>query len=154
MRHRWKRWWKPLSLVVLGVTIGGIGRGFLPPFELDDPFWRDFWSGPPTAGIFAVIGAGVAFAAALLGARTARRAAERQEWWDRAEWALTLARSDQSADRVIGLSALRALVRDATETEEEMVIAVVSTVTGVMDSKSEVGENDTKKRRFPWTRTG
>jgi hypothetical protein len=117
-------------LVGGGILVGAVGRGFFPPFVLDQPFWRDFWSGPPTAGIFALVGAGVAYVAARIAARTARKSAERQEWWDRAEWALNLARSDKSADRLIGLRTLAALRGEATETEFEMIVAVTEAVVG------------------------
>ncbi|TQL53975.1 hypothetical protein FB464_1501 [Subtercola boreus] len=121
----------PLILWVLGgIAIGAIARGFFPPFTLDDPFWRQFWSGPPAAGIFALLGAGVAFAAARVGARTARRSAERQEWWDRAEWALNLARSRVGSDRDLGLRTLAVLQSDATATELQMIVAVTESVVG------------------------
>ena len=56
---------------------------------VDEEFVRDFWTGPPAAGIFALIGAGLAYGAATVAARVSRRSAERQEWWDRAKWALS-----------------------------------------------------------------
>ena len=117
------------ALVVAGAMVGSAVRGLLPPFVLDVPFWREFWSGTPAAGAFALVGAGLAVVAARVTARTARRSAERQEWWDRASWALDLARADDQVDRVIGLSALEALGREATETEQSMVVAVVAAVT-------------------------
>lgn len=115
---------------VLGLVVGAVARGLLPPFVLDEPFWRQFWSGPPAAGLFALAGAGVAYLAAYISARNARRGAERQEWWDRAEWALNLARSDRESDRVIGLRTLQALSDQATTTELQMVLAVSEAVVG------------------------
>ena len=67
-----------------GVVIGLVTRGVV-----DESFVRDFWTGPPAAGIFALIGAGLAYGAATVAARVSRRSAERQEWWDRAKWALS-----------------------------------------------------------------
>ena len=55
---------------------------------------------------------------------------ERQEWWDRAEWALTLARSDKYVDRIIGLEALTALSSEATRTEYRLILAVTEAVSG------------------------
>lgn len=131
---RWVRRYGLLIVAVLGgLTVGFIVRGFLPPFVLDEPFWRDFLSGPPAAGLFALGGACVAYAAARVAARTSRRGDEREEWWARAEWALNLARSDKKADRLIGLRALQALGAQATETEYEMVLSVTEAVTGDID---------------------
>lgn len=127
---------------ILGVAAGAVGRGFFPPFVLDDPFWREFWSGPPAAGIFALLGAGVAFSAARVAARTARQGSERQEWWDRAEWAMNLARADNLSDRFVGLRTLAALKEEATEMELQMIVAVIEAVVGDQD----VVDNSTQAR--------
>lgn len=102
----------------------------LPPFVVDLPFWREFWSGPPVAGLFPPAGAGVAYGAARVGAKTSRTAAQRQEWWDPAEWALTLALSDKDAERIVKLEALTAMTDDATQTEFAMILAVTEAVSG------------------------
>lgn len=113
------------AVIALGAAlIGALVRGFLPPFVLDDPFWRDFWSGPPAAGIFALLGAGVAFGAAAITVRTARRNALRDQWWERAEWALTQVMSSDPASVEIGLRALEVLNAEATPTEGDMIAAV------------------------------
>lgn len=57
-------------------------------------------------------------------------AAKRQEWWDRAEWALGLAMSDKDVDRIVGLEALTSLSGEATETEFELILAVIEAVSG------------------------
>lgn len=120
----------------------------LPPFVLDQPFWRDFWTGPPAAGVFALVGAVVAFIAATKSARVQRRAAERQEWWDRAEWALNLARSEDDSSRYIGMSALQGLEEDATRAEYAMMTAVTTAVTGqvAMDDRSPEQDNNGTRR--------
>lgn len=123
-------WWKFLCTLLAAAVIGAsIGR-IMPPFVLDHPFWREFWSGPPAAGLFALGGAFIAYWAARLGAKTSRTAAKRQEWWDRAEWALTLARSDEDVDRIIGLEALTALSDEATKTEYALILSVIEAVSG------------------------
>jgi hypothetical protein len=66
--------------LVLGGAIGFAWRGLLPPFEVDDSFWRAFLTGPPVAGLFAVIGALIALAGASIAAGIARRGARRSEW--------------------------------------------------------------------------
>lgn len=114
----------------------------------DEPFWRRFWSGPPAAGLFALIGAGVAFEAARRSSRAIRRGAERQEWWLRAEWAMNLARSPERLDRLIGLNALEVLQDGATEMEEAIIAAVTHAVTGddVVDNETRSGHNETYRR--------
>lgn len=146
-----KRWFKRAGLIGGCVAAGAIGRGFLPPFVLDDPFWRDFWSGPPAAGIFAVVAAGVAYFAARHGARETRRTAERAQWWDRAQWALDLARSDERVERIIGMRALDAMKDGANPTEGKLIVAVTTSVTGDggVDNNGDSAENK-RKRRFPW----
>jgi hypothetical protein len=107
--------------VLAGVVVGLVTRGVV-----DESFVRDFWTGPPAAGFFALIGAGLAYGAATVAARVSRRSAERQEWWDRAKWALDLVMSSDEADREVGLAAIEVLVPDATKTEAEMIDAVTS----------------------------
>jgi hypothetical protein len=123
-------WWRLVLLVVAFIGVGAVIRGFLPPFVLDDPFWREFWSGPPAAGVFALLGAGVAFLAARVAAGVARRNALRQEWWDRTEWALSHAMSGESRSRDVGLAALEVLIEEATTTEGAMIDAVTSLILG------------------------
>lgn len=150
----WLRSWRWLAMFGGGVVIGMLVRGFLPPFVLDDPFWRDFWTGPPAGGVFALAGAVVAFVAAWIGARFTRRAAVRQEWWDRAEWALSLAISERSTERDAGLAALEALVPDATEAELGMMTAVTRVVLlsgGQVANGGQPGDDGAKRKwRLPW----
>ena len=141
-----KRSW--IVTAVISAIVGAIVRGFLPPFVLDDPFWRDFLTGPPIAGLFALGGAGVAYLAARVGADISRRGDEREEWWARAEWALNLARSDRHVDRVIGLRALEALRAQATRTEYQMMLSVTEAVTGDVDTPLNTGDNGKQKRRW------
>lgn len=119
-----------LSGAILGSVVGWFARDNSDPFVLDDPFWRDFWSGPPAAGVFALAGALVAFGAASIAAATARRSAGRQEWWDRAEWALGHVMSNDSSTRDVGLAAIEVLVGEATTTEAAMLDAVSSRLLG------------------------
>ena len=52
-----------------GVAVGAVAHGVVWPWSLDAQFWREFWAGPPTAGIFAVIAALIAFVPARRRAR-------------------------------------------------------------------------------------
>lgn len=114
------------GFAVIGAAGGFIARGFVPPIIFDDPFWRSFWTGPPAAGIFALLGAVVAFGAAAWAARGARLSARRNEWWERAEWALTQAMSSEPFNIDVGLAALEALEVEATGTESDMLAAVTT----------------------------
>ncbi|WP_454086193.1 hypothetical protein [Georgenia sp. Marseille-Q6866] len=157
MRAWWWRHWR-LGVVAIGaLAIGALLRGFFPPFVLDDPFWRAFWTSPAAAGVFALGGALVAFAAAKTAAGVARRAAERQQWWHRVEWALNLAISDRGADRDVGLRVLANFVGEATTAEARMISTVTSLVLGAesrgMDDGPEASENGRDRKRWrPWRR--
>lgn len=69
-------------------------------------FWSDFLTGPPMAGLFADMGALIAYAAARRTAGISRSNALCQEWWDQAEWAIEMARSNDKTERIVGLRAL------------------------------------------------
>lgn len=131
-REVWAAWVRPLIGPLLLLLVGGIAGWFIrnasSPFVLDDAFWRDFWSGPPAAGIFALAGAVIAYIAALIAARTARRNARRDEWWKRTEWALGLTVTPEHRDA--GLAALEVLAKDGTTTEVAMIDAVTSAFLG------------------------
>lgn len=115
---------------VVAAIIGALIRGLFPPFGLDDAFWRAFWSGPPAAGLFAIVAAIVAFFPAYRSTRIARATAAREQWWNRAEWALGLAVSDAKVDREVANSALEALSGEATEMEFKMILRVIENLQG------------------------
>jgi hypothetical protein len=118
---------------VLALGLGGSSLGFtagllVASAVFGDPFWRAYLTGPPVAGLYAMLGAAIAYVAATAGSVSARRSAERQEWWCRAEWALDLARSKDHTDRRIGSLALQGLREEATESEAAMIAAVTSSL--------------------------
>ncbi|MDP9696134.1 UNVERIFIED_ORG: hypothetical protein J2X79_003713 [Arthrobacter globiformis] len=125
----------------------------MPPFVLDEPFWRDFWSGPPAAGLFAVVAAVIAFYPAFRSTLIARENAAREQWWKRAEWALGLAGSDSQTDREVANDALVALLNDATETEAKMIYRTIQNLqtSGDVDTTNKSAENS-RRRRFQWHR--
>lgn len=87
-------------------------------------------------------------------------AAKREEWWDRAEWALTLAMSDKGVERIVGLEALTAMTDEATETEYGIIVAVTNAVSGegvtltasdgYVDSPPQVQDNEPKGGASRW----
>ena len=136
---------------VLGGIIGYVVRGLQAPFVVDDLFWRDVLTGPPIAGLFAVIAAAVAFFPACRSTAIARASAAREQWWKRAEWALGLAGSDDQTDREVANDALNALLNDATETEGRMILRTIQNLqsSGSMDTTVEPAENR-GWRWLPW----
>lgn len=152
VQRRWGHAWRLATAAAVGLVAGSVLRGFFPPFVLDDPFWRAFWTSPAAAGVFALIGAVVAFGAAKTAAGVARRAAQRQEWWHRVEWALNLAISDRGVDRDVGLGVLADFVGDATTAEAQMINTVTSIVLTSdrgMDDGERGSQNDQERKR--WT---
>jgi len=122
-----KKW--ILSLAAAAVAGGLVGapiRNAASPSAVDDPFWRAFLSGPPVAGIFAVMAAVVAFYPAFRTSEVAKSNAARDQWWNCAQWALQLAGSDNQADREIAKDALIALNTEATKLESAMIIRVIA----------------------------
>ena len=142
------------QVAVIAAAAGGMGfllRSVLPPFVLDDPFWRDFWSGPPVAGLFAVLAAVVAFYPAHRSTRIARETAAREQWWKRAEWALGLAISDSQADREVANDALVALMGEATETEGRMIVRTIANLQDAGDA-SDVDTDGRARKNGQWRR--
>jgi hypothetical protein len=140
-----------LAVVAAGVGFGA--RSLLPPFA-DDPFWRAFWSGPPIAGLFAIVAAAVAFFPAYRSTLIARENAAREQWWKRAEWALGQAGSDNQTDREVANDALVALLNDATETEGAMIYRTIENLQDAsgVDTEPESAETSSKWRWLPWVK--
>lgn len=136
-----------------GAILGYVLRGFQPPFVVDDLFWRDVLTGPPIAGVFAVVAAAVAFFPAYRSTAIAHANAVREQWWKRAEWALGLAGSDDLTDREVANDALNALLDEATATEGRMIIRTIQNLQSraTMDTLPEATENG-RRRWFPWSR--
>lgn len=122
----WRRYWVHLTVGTSGLLVGGVIGRLLPPFILDDPFWRSFWVSPAVGGMAAVVAAVIAFCAAKQSARASSRGARRQEWWYRAEWALKLAATDEDKPRDTGIRVLEVLLQDATEIDAQIIDAVIS----------------------------
>ncbi|TPW77579.1 hypothetical protein [Schumannella soli] len=76
--------------------------------------WLGSWllpwlTSPGFGGFAAVVAATIAFAAARHQAASQRQAERKEQWWKRAEWALNLTLSDESAIREVGYETLRSL---------------------------------------------
>lgn len=143
--------------LVLGGSTGAVIRGFFPPFVLDQPFWRDFWSGPPAAGLFAVCAAVIAFFPAHRATRIAGESAAREQWWKRAEWALGRAGSDSQVDREVANDALQALLATATRTEASMILRTMDNLQrggAKGDDQDTVSQPKDDEHKWRWPRWG
>jgi len=134
-----KRKWAAIIAVIVVVS-GGVGYGlrsafppypaFSTPVVMDEQLWRAMISGPPMAGVFAVLAALIAFTPAIRAASIARESSAREQWWKRAEWALNQAGSSNELDREIANDALRALSEDATQVELDMIWRTLTSFQG------------------------
>lgn len=145
---------KYVVVVLVAAFVGAAIRSLFEPFVLDVPFWRDFWSGPPAAGLFAVLAAVVAFFPAYRSTRVARENAAREQWWNRAQWALARADSDKQSDREVANTALVALSEKASDLEFEMIYRVIENLQGppVVDNAQKSADNGKRWRWLPWRR--
>lgn len=136
--------------VLAACVIGFLLRGLLPAVVPDDAFWRAFWTGPPMAGILAVIAALIAFNPARRASRIAQETAARQAWWDRAEWALNLAGSSERPARLAGFRALSALADEATSTELQMIAGLIEAVETDLELTAREAQNVRAGRGTIW----
>jgi hypothetical protein len=145
-------WVTVAAFCVVAAAVGASIRGFFPPFTIDDPFWRSFWSGPPAAGLFAVVAACIAFFPAYRSTRIARENAAREQWWNRTSWALGRAASGNRTDREVANEALLALSEEATEMEMKMILGVMRDLheSRIVDNHTTSSENEKERRRWPW----
>jgi hypothetical protein len=85
---------------------------------------------PGFAGAAAVLAAVIAYLAARRQAAVNRETARRDQWWDRARWALDLTLIDDPECRIIGLATLGALATSewAAEHEGDVIAAATERV--------------------------
>ncbi len=84
-------------------------------------------SSPGFGGAAAVAAASIAYAGVVRSVRSQREATRRQQWWERARWALDLTLSDDSTTRTIGLEVLDALGSSEFATEHEFDLVDAAT---------------------------
>lgn len=146
----WLVSWLKIRPVLAAVTlaVGFCVARLLPPFVLDGPFWRDFWSGPPMAGIFAVLAASIAYRAAVHSAAEARMAAAAESARKQVEMAITMAVDDSSTKRMVGLNLLDTLFGKHEGSLDDLILSVSVQVTGIQvdgidangDNREEMGD--------------
>jgi hypothetical protein len=141
------------AVFAVGFGSGAAARNAAEPFVVDGPFWRDFLTGPPAAGLFAIVAACIAFFPALRTAQIARSNSAREQWWLRAQWALGLATSNRVEEREISKDALVALSAEATELEMGMIVRLIADLQprSPVDTHGD-GEDNRGRRWSPWAR--
>jgi hypothetical protein len=82
---------------------------------------------PGFGGAAAVLAAVVAFGAAWHQAGVQRHAQRKEQWWKRAEWALNLTLSNDSATRSVGFHTLEALSESEWAAEHEGDVIAAAT---------------------------
>ncbi len=89
--------------------------------------WGGFALSPGLGGLAAVLAASIAYAGLRRAVHQQREAARKQQWWDRARWALDLTLADDSARREVGFEMLDALATSewAAEHEADVVDAAI-----------------------------
>lgn len=82
---------------------------------------------PGFGGFAAVVAALIAVGGVWLNARSQRAGTRKQQWWERAHWALDLTLSDRPADREVGFAVLEALAESEWAAEHEADVIEAAT---------------------------
>jgi hypothetical protein len=91
---------------------------------------------PGFGGTAAVVAAGIAWAGVNKSVKAQRQVNRKQQWWERARWALDLTLNDDSITRAVGFEVLDALANSewATEHETDVIDAAVAATLDGYDS--------------------
>lgn len=90
--------------------------------------WLDAWVRTPgSAGTAAVAAALIALRGVKVNADTQREATRKEQWWERARWALDLTLSENTQDREVGFAVLDALADSEWAKEHESDVIEAAT---------------------------
>lgn len=105
--------------------------------------WQRFFLSPGFGGLAAVLAASIAFEGLRRSVKAQRETARKEQWWDRARWALDLTLSDQSSTREVGYGVLEALAESeyAAEHEAEVIDAALERGIGAYDPEDGLDES-------------
>lgn len=157
-KQAWPWWWLIFVLTVGLALIMGFVIGAVTPHAIaGDDLWRSFITGPPVAGLFAIVAALIAFAAAAYTARVTRRnaalaeneartSAENAERWKRIEWSANKALSSVETEWRAGFAACEALIDEgrctpAERTMLQAALGLLSREAVKMDADNEGEDN-------------
>jgi hypothetical protein len=127
---------RQITLLVVAVIVGAIAGGWvcrsgaLP----DAKTWRtvgswlsDWIRTAGFGGAAAVLAAAIAYAGVRRNVRVQREASRKEQWWDRAKWALDLTLSEIPEERVVGFAVLDALADSEWAQEHESDVIAAAT---------------------------
>lgn len=90
--------------------------------------WLSEWIRTPGfGGAAAVVAAAIAYAGVRRNARVQREASRKEQWWDRAKWALDLTLSNVPEEREVGYAMLDALADSEWAQEHESDVIAAAT---------------------------
>lgn len=90
--------------------------------------WLGEWlMSPGFGGLAAVVAALLALWGVQTNVRSQRAATRKQQWWERARWALNLTLSEQTSEREVGFAVLDALANSEWAQEHESDVIVAAT---------------------------
>jgi hypothetical protein len=97
---------------------------------------------PGFGGTAAVMAAIIAWAGVSKSVKAQRQVTRKQQWWERARWALDLTLDDDSTTRAVGFEVLGALAQSewATEHEADVIDAAIA---ATLDGYDATDPNDT-----------
>jgi len=108
--------------------------------------WLGEWlSSPGFGGLAAVVAAAIAYRGVRRTVGQQQEAARKQQWWDRARWALDLTQDDDNeVARLVGLEGLEALAESeyAEQHEAEVISAAVAPLLDAYGDAEGLGDLD------------
>jgi hypothetical protein len=125
-------------VIVVAVGAGAVGATIgrlIPPFVPDDTWGWKFVVSPGLGGLAAVLAAIIGSTTAIiLGARERRarvRKDRKEQWWERAKWALDLTVDAETTKRSVGYRVLESLASSewADEHESDIIDAATEDAT-------------------------
>ena len=111
--------------------------------------WQDWVMSPGFGGLAAVVAAVVAFLGVGRTVKAQREADRKQQWWDRARWALDLTLAEDTTTRTIGLEVLDALSRSEYAGQHEFEV-VDAAITPTLEAYAYQGDETTHPVRRRW----
>jgi hypothetical protein len=94
---------------------------------------------PGFGGAAAVVAAVVAFGAAWHQSQVQRESQRKEQWWNRAEWALNLTLSESAETRTVGFQTLKALSQSEWAAEHEGDVIAAATQRTLDDAARDAG---------------
>lgn len=107
--------------------------------------WMSAWAmSPGFGGLAALAAAAVAYRGAVRSIRNQRASTRKEQWWDRARWALDLTLSESGEERAVGFAVLEALASSewAEEHETDVIAAATEPTLEAYEDQGESADLD------------